>query len=411
MSDPASLRFVFARNLNLDRPIPGFAALPPASLRRRAVQASRDSFARVVDVAVEVHATFVLISGLVCDPWEGGVSAANYFRQQCQKLAEAGIAVVWIRSIDRQSSGSARPWPAFLSLSNNVQCIDLTSDSTRVVVEGCPEICLVKLNSIEAQSAAAFVNASPDCVTIAMAEASPQTSSVATEKQSAFDIVLELGASADNCGGTCEIITRTDTNEWQTEFVDTRAVRFQTIEVDGHRTAQDLAERLAARISTVAWAHCPERSRDNGPALRDVSNCELPHDHRSDAANRLNCIDVVIDSAVHLDPQSSDALIDELRNLIERDHPSVWINSLKSGARSQRITSRADLFEEVLNRFSADDTRSLESTLVSDVGIDRATLDSLRLDWDGVQVSAVSQAQACIHIADAKLGSEITPQP
>ena len=382
MSDAESLRFVYVRNLNLDRPVGGFAAQPPPSLRRRAERTRREVLQCVVDTAIAADLRFVLISGLVCDPWECP-SNASFFRQQCARLAEHGIGVIWLRSLAHAES-CERPWPTFLALSDNVQIVKLTNGiATNVTIQDCPTIRLIQGESIEPFESGSDRGWS-ECVTLGLANDSTDGQGLSA-KSPAVELVLQLANPTDDGDAACEVITRTTDNEWQTECVETNAVRFQSIELGEYRNIEHLSERLTTRLN----AEC---------------NFE-----QTNGRDRLLCIDLIVQSSSNLDQRSSSVLLDDLRLLIETLHPTVWINSLQTRESASSLASTAGLFDEVQRRFSSADTRLLPSTLVTDGRLDRNVLDGLHLDWVAVQESAVSTAQSRVNHSDHGSTSTATP--
>ncbi len=86
-------RFVHAADLRLDAPLVGLGNLDEDDLRH-ADDATLVAFQRVIDVCVDHHAEFLLLTGPV---WHESLTPRGWqaFATGCQFLAEYGVRVVW----------------------------------------------------------------------------------------------------------------------------------------------------------------------------------------------------------------------------------------------------------------------------------------------------------------------------
>lgn len=87
-----SFRFVHCADLHLDSPFTGIASSDPR-LAKMLVNATFHAFERVVDLAVEEDADFILIAGDIYDRGDGSVRAQLGFRDILQRALDRGIEI------------------------------------------------------------------------------------------------------------------------------------------------------------------------------------------------------------------------------------------------------------------------------------------------------------------------------
>lgn len=110
--------FVHAADLHLDTPFTGIHADTPqmADLLR---DASLDALDRLVEVALDRDAAFVVLAGDIYDGSERGLRAQLRFRAALARLAEAGIATVVVHGNHdplREGWQAIRSWPELVTV-------------------------------------------------------------------------------------------------------------------------------------------------------------------------------------------------------------------------------------------------------------------------------------------------------
>lgn len=109
MSD--TIRFVHTADLHLDAPFQGIEA-SDARVRAELVEATYAAFERVVDVALERRAEFVVIAGDVYNSRDKSLRAQLRFQASAERLADAGIEVF----VAQGNHDPANGWSAGLEL-------------------------------------------------------------------------------------------------------------------------------------------------------------------------------------------------------------------------------------------------------------------------------------------------------
>ncbi|HEV2361123.1 MAG TPA: DNA repair exonuclease [Acidimicrobiales bacterium] len=89
---PSDWCFVHASDLHLDTPFEGLRATAP-HMAEAVRDASLAAFERIVDLAVERQARFVVLAGDIYDGAERGIRAQIAFRRGVERLSECGISV------------------------------------------------------------------------------------------------------------------------------------------------------------------------------------------------------------------------------------------------------------------------------------------------------------------------------
>ncbi|TNJ65266.1 DNA repair exonuclease [Paenibacillus hemerocallicola] len=87
-----AFRFIHAADLHLDSPFKGLSALPP-SVRDPLRESTFDALQRLVGIAIDERADFVLIAGDVYDSADRSLRAQLRFQRAVETLAERGIPV------------------------------------------------------------------------------------------------------------------------------------------------------------------------------------------------------------------------------------------------------------------------------------------------------------------------------
>ncbi|MBM4001344.1 MAG: hypothetical protein FJ297_17725 [Planctomycetes bacterium] len=114
MSGPA-FRFVHSGDFRLHETISGLTEIPEG-LRDALLDGPFASARRVVDVAIEEEAAFVVLSGDLLNPLETSPRGLAFLIEQFERLAERRIAVYW-------AGGRADPpdrWPDAIGLPDNI---------------------------------------------------------------------------------------------------------------------------------------------------------------------------------------------------------------------------------------------------------------------------------------------------
>lgn len=111
-----SVTFIHTADLHLDAP---FQGIGNASERvgRALAESTYDAFRRIVDVAIARDVDFVVIAGDAYNSRDKGLRAQLRFREQANRLAEAGIPVFVAHGNHDPASG----WSAGLSLPSTVR--------------------------------------------------------------------------------------------------------------------------------------------------------------------------------------------------------------------------------------------------------------------------------------------------
>ena len=90
------MKFIHAADIHLDSPLQALA-LGEAAQVEPMRRATRDAFARLVDVAIEQGAAFVVLAGDLYDHDRPNMQIAVFLRNQLARLKEKGIRVVMIK--------------------------------------------------------------------------------------------------------------------------------------------------------------------------------------------------------------------------------------------------------------------------------------------------------------------------
>ncbi|HET7627366.1 MAG TPA: DNA repair exonuclease [Bacillales bacterium] len=107
-----SIRFIHCADLHLDRPFHGLADLPPL-LAERVRESTFHSFRRVVDAALREAVDFVIIAGDLFDGSFRSLRAQVRFRNETDRLRDAGIQVYVVHGNHDPLGGewTALTWP------------------------------------------------------------------------------------------------------------------------------------------------------------------------------------------------------------------------------------------------------------------------------------------------------------
>lgn len=103
--------FIHAADLDLDAPVIGVGRLPagPFSAAR---DASLETFDALVRLAIDRHATFVLLAGSICDPGQRGIRAQERLRAGLERLGAHGIGTfIALRGAPRSGWPAIPAWP------------------------------------------------------------------------------------------------------------------------------------------------------------------------------------------------------------------------------------------------------------------------------------------------------------
>lgn len=87
------MKFIHTGDLHLDSPFRGLANQSPAAVYQQIQQSTYQAFARIVDLAIDENVDFMLIVGDIFDRDHHSVKAADFFTQQCRRLAVKAIPV------------------------------------------------------------------------------------------------------------------------------------------------------------------------------------------------------------------------------------------------------------------------------------------------------------------------------
>jgi len=109
-------RFVHAADLHLEQPPFGLSEVPD-HLRDRLIEAPYQAAERVVETALVEEADFLILAGDVLHPERTGPRGPLFLAEQCQRLAERGIAVYWAGG----GVDSPEVWPSGVRLPENVR--------------------------------------------------------------------------------------------------------------------------------------------------------------------------------------------------------------------------------------------------------------------------------------------------
>ena len=121
----ATLKFIHASDLHLDRPMSGLTEIP-THLYEVLANAPYEAAKKVFDLAVSERVDFVLLAGDLYDSDAGNARAAAFLLSQFERLADKDIAVYWCGG----ETDHPDRWPTAIELPDNV-----VTFSSRIVEE------------------------------------------------------------------------------------------------------------------------------------------------------------------------------------------------------------------------------------------------------------------------------------
>ncbi|MEZ6064481.1 MAG: hypothetical protein R3B90_01960 [Planctomycetaceae bacterium] len=130
MSAPL-FRFVHASNLALDR----FCAADhqlPAGLGKLLIDAPFRAADRVFQAAIDAQAAMILLAGGTFQGEEPSTWGSSYLARQCARVAQHGIAVVWVE----ESQAAFRRWPPYIARPTNLIQLAGDQDARRLLSLG-----------------------------------------------------------------------------------------------------------------------------------------------------------------------------------------------------------------------------------------------------------------------------------
>src|SRR5699024_1255275 len=108
------IRFIHAADLHLDTPFSGLEQTSK-KLAEKLREAPFESFAKIVDIAVEKEVDFVLLSGDLYNTKRVNIKAQSLFIEQLNRLEKVGIPVYLIRGnhdyLTEEAKTLALPFP------------------------------------------------------------------------------------------------------------------------------------------------------------------------------------------------------------------------------------------------------------------------------------------------------------
>lgn len=119
------MRFVHAADIHLDSPLRGLAAREGAPLERLR-RATREAFARVIDLCIEREASFLVLAGDLYDGDIPNMQIAAFLRGELVRLRERGIRVV----IEKGNHDAANRITGALDLPDNTRILSDKSPET-----------------------------------------------------------------------------------------------------------------------------------------------------------------------------------------------------------------------------------------------------------------------------------------